>query len=250
MEPPAGFNIIPAVDIKGGRCVRLFRGQAERETVFDEDPVAAALRWEREGADMLHVVDLDGAFEGAPANAVHVKAIASALQIPVEVGGGIRDTATALDYVSSGVSRVVVGTAAFENPSWLEEVAGELGERLAVGVDAREGMVAVHGWKDAISETPARAVERLAEAGVRRVIYTDVMKDGTLEGPNFEGIEALARASRVPVVASGGVGSLSDISRISRMRDLGVEGVIVGMALYRRTFTLVQAKAALAERSG
>jgi len=243
------FLIIPAVDIKDGRCVRLLRGEAAAETVFDEDPLRAALRWQEEGARFLHVVDLDGAFAGQPVNDAHVRRIASGLSIPVEVGGGIRDTKTAVAYIEAGVNRVVVGTAAFSEPDWLEELARELAEHLVVGVDVKKGKVAVRGWTGASEEEPALAVERLARAGVERIIYTDTMKDGTLEGPNFAGLEAIAGASAVPVIASGGVGSVEDLKRIAGMRDLGVEGAIVGMALYRGEFTLRDALAALEERS-
>jgi phosphoribosylformimino-5-aminoimidazole carboxamide ribotide isomerase len=250
MGEPDGFTVIPAVDIKGGRCVRLWRGLAEKETVFDEDPVRAALRWEFEGAQMLHVVDLDGAFAGAQVNAAPIKKIARTLQIPIEVGGGIRTTAAALDYTEAGVSRVVVGTAAFKEPEWLEGLAAELGERLIVGVDVKEGRVAVHGWMGVSEEEPTAAVRRLADAGVRRIIYTDTTKDGTLEGPNFKGIEAIAAASPVPVIASGGVGTVADIVRVADMGSDRIEGVIVGMALYRGEFTLGDALAVLRERSG
>ncbi len=245
----SGFLVIPAVDIRGGRCVRLWRGLAERQTVFDEDPVGAALRWQEEGARYLHVVDLDGAFEGSPVNAGTVKEIARALDIPVEVGGGIRTRKTALDYVEAGLARVVVGTAAFDDPAWLREATEALGDRLVAGIDVKEGMVAVRGWMGVSREKPDVAARRLVEAGVRRIIYTDTLKDGTLEGPNFEGIAAIAEASRVPVIAAGGVSSVEDVSRIAGMSELGVEGVITGMALYRGRFTLPEALGAIRERS-
>ncbi len=241
----SGFLIIPAVDIRGGKCVRLLRGLADEETVFDEDPVNAALRWQEQGARLIHVVDLDGAFDGQPVNGLAVRKIASALDIPIEVGGGIRTTATATDYLEAGVARVVVGTAAFQDPEWLKCLAEALGERLAVGVDVKEGRVALGGWTGLSDEEPVAAVERLIGAGVRRIIYTDTMKDGTLEGPNIAGLEAVAEASSIPVVASGGVGAIDDILRISSLEGLGVEGVIVGMALYRGRFSLSEAIAAL-----
>lgn len=249
MRARSGFTIIPAVDIKGGKCVRLWRGLADKETVFDEDPVRSALRWESEGAGMLHVVDLDGAFEGAPVNAGPIKEIVRTLRIPIEVGGGIRTTAAALDYIEAGVWRVVVGTAAFREPEWLRGLAEELGERLVVGVDVKEGKVAVHGWMGVFEEEPGAAVKRLAAAGVCRIIYTDTTRDGTLEGPNFQGIEAIADASPIPVIASGGVGNIADIVRVADMRRDRIEGVIVGMALYKGEFTLERAQTALRERS-
>jgi phosphoribosylformimino-5-aminoimidazole carboxamide ribotide isomerase len=244
------FSIIPAVDIKGGRCVRLYQGHADEETVFSDDPVAVAARWEEEGAQLLHVVDLDGAFSGRTVNRIVVVEIARRLHIPVEVGGGIRDRDTALSYVESGVASVVVGTAAFGDPELLSGLAEALGDRLAVGLDVKDGRAAVAGWMRTSDLTPAGAVEMLTGAGVRRIIYTDTSKDGTLVGPNFSGIEELARSSRVPLIASGGVGELEDVVRISRMRGLGVEGVIVGMALYRRKFTLEEAMQAVADVGG
>lgn len=244
------FTVIPAVDIKGGRCVRLYQGHADEETVFSENPVAVAVHWEEEGARLLHVVDLDGAFTGRPVNRIVVVEIARRLKIPVEVGGGIRDTATALSYVESGVARVVVGTAAFGDPERLSELADALGDRLAVGLDVKDGKAAVAGWMRTSDLSPAGAVEMLAGAGVRRIIYTDTSKDGTLVGPNLGGIEELARSSAVPLIASGGVGKLDDVVRISRMSGLGVEGVIVGMALYRDRFTLKEAIRAVGQDTG
>lgn len=239
------FDIIPAVDIRDGRCVRLYQGLPGEETVFDEDPLNAALRWEGEGARRLHVVDLDGAFEGSPMNRDIIEDIAGRLSIPVQVGGGIRTTADARSYIDSGVSRVIIGTAAFMDSDWLEEIVVELGDRLAVGVDVKGGRVAVSGWTGDCGVTPREAVEGLEAAGVRRIIHTSVSKDGTLSGPDFEGIEKLAGASAIPLIASGGVGSVEDVARIRKMSDLGVEGLIVGMALYRGLFTLADAQRAI-----
>ena len=239
------FMVIPAVDIRGGRCVRLWRGRADRETVFDDDPVSAALRWQEQGAQMLHLVDLDGAFGGKPANGPVIKRVAQRLEIPVEVGGGIRDTAAALDYVDGGVRRVIVGTAAFTDHHWLKEIASELGDRLVVGIDVTNGRVAVEGWVEESLENPLAALERLVDAGVRRVIYTNTMADGTLEGPDIKGVRDLAEASSIPLIAAGGVSTVEDIVALSRLRSLGVEGVITGMALYRGAFTLQEALEAL-----
>lgn len=233
-----GFLVIPAVDIRGGRCVRLRRGLPEEETVFGEDPVEAALLWESQGAELIHVVDLDGAFAGEPVNRAVIEKLARRVGVPVEVGGGIRDSGVARGYIEAGVARVVVGTRAFTDPSWLARLAGELGDRLVVGVDAKEGLVAVSGWTGDAGLSPLEAVAGLEEAGVKRIIYTNVGRDGTLEGPDFEGTEAVARAASMPVIASGGVGGMADIERVRRMRSLGVEGVIVGMALYRGDVTM------------
>lgn len=249
MARKTGFVVIPAVDIRGGRCVRLRRGRLEEETVFDEDPVRAAVHWKEEGAALLHVVDLDGAFMGAPVNAGAVKAIRAAVDIPIQVGGGIRDTRSATDYVEAGIDRVIVGTAAFKDPEWLERLAAEIGEKLVVGVDVKDGSVATEGWLSSSGSTPVEAVDRLASAGVRRIVYTDVMKDGTLEGPNVSGLEAVALRARVAVIAAGGIGTIEDITDIAALHNLGVEGAITGMALYRGRFTLAEARAAVQGRS-
>jgi len=241
-----GFLVIPAVDIMGGRCVRLIQGLPDKETVFGNDPVAVAENWEREGARFLHVVDLDGAFKGKPVNKEIVERIAARLSIPVQVGGGIRDAQTARSYLASDVERVVVGTAAFRDQLWLSELASELGDRLAVGVDVRKGQVAVAGWTQTGPLAPLEAVQNLASAGVKRIIYTDTSKDGTLGGANFAGIKELADASPIPLIASGGVAELDDVVRVSRLAEFGVEGIIVGMALYRRRFTLPEAEQAVA----
>ena len=242
------FKVIPAVDIKGGRCVRLHMGIPDEETVFSEDPLGVAERWQEEGARLLHVVDLDGAFAGKPVNDTVILKIADRLSIPVEVGGGIRTPAAARSYVDGGVARVVVGTAAFKDADRLLKLVADLGERLVVGVDVKDGKVAVAGWEETEDVGPIDAVGRLATAGVPRVVYTDTSRDGTLVGPNFEGIEELARSAPIPVIASGGVGNLEDIERISDMSSLGIEGVIVGMALYRGMFTLAEAMLAAGER--
>jgi phosphoribosylformimino-5-aminoimidazole carboxamide ribotide isomerase len=241
------FAVIPAVDIKCGKAVRLLRGRPEETFVFDDDPVAAARRWEAEGAPMLHVVDLDGAFAGEPINADVIKEIARTVSVPVQVGGGIRDTVAARDYVESRVARIVVGTRAFTDLPWLREMAGLLGDRLVVGMDISDGRVAVAGWTDGTEMTPDEGLEMLEQAGVRRVVYTDVSRDGTLEGPNFDGLRSIATAASIPVIASGGVGGVEDVVRIWKMRDLGIEGVIVGMALYRGKITLGEITRALEE---
>jgi phosphoribosylformimino-5-aminoimidazole carboxamide ribotide isomerase len=244
------FLVIPAVDIRGGKCVRLYQGRLDDETVFDSDPVDAALRWQDEGAGLLHVVDLDGAFQGIPVNRGVISELISRISVPVQVGGGIRSTDSALEYIEAGAERVVVGTKAFSDPDWLFEVADKLGDRLAVGVDVKMGRIATEGWVELSEITPAVAVEKLAVMGIRRLVYTEVLKDGTLEGPNFDGIEGIARESPIPIIASGGVATVQDILRIFQMRELGVEGVIVGMALYRGKFTLAEALGALGEEGG
>lgn len=241
------FAIIPAVDIREGRCVRLYQGDPEKETVFSDDPAEMARRWESEGADLLHLVDLDGAFQGVPVNFDVVARAIAAVRVPVEVGGGIRDTDSAARYLDAGAARVVVGTRAYADEQWLLAMVELLGERLVVGIDARQGRVMAEGWTGEAGMSALNALKRLEADGVRRVIYTDVSRDGTLDGPDFKGLEDLARAAGIPVVASGGVAGERDVVRLSRLGRLGVEGAIIGMALYRGTVTMQDIIEALRE---
>ena len=233
--------VIPAVDIKGGKCVRLRQGRAEEETVFGEDPLEMARHWESEGAEYLHVVDLDGAFEGVPKNMALVKDIIGALKIKVDVGGGIRTEETVGDLLDCGADRVVLGTRAVESVEWVAELTRKYPRRIAVGIDAREGMVATHGWVRTTDVTPIELVKLLADAPVAAYIYTDVLRDGTTTGPNVRAIERFARATDIPVIGSGGVSCLDDLRRLAR---IGLQGAIVGRALYDGLFTLSQAIAA------
>ncbi|MBU1670895.1 MAG: 1-(5-phosphoribosyl)-5-[(5-phosphoribosylamino)methylideneamino]imidazole-4-carboxamide isomerase [Actinobacteria bacterium] len=243
----SGFTVIPAVDIRYGRAVRLVRGLPSRETVFADDPVEAALRWQAAGAALLHVVDLDGAFAGAPANFEAVERVLDATSIPVQVGGGIRSLEVANRYLDAGAARVIMGTAAFQGEEGPDELARALGDRLAVGVDVKGGRVALSGWAGTSGLEPLEAVDALEKAGVARIVYTDVSRDGTLEGPNMEGIVGIARSTSMAVIASGGVGTLDQIRRLADLRGAGVEGVIIGMALYRGEFALEEAMEAAAE---
>jgi phosphoribosylformimino-5-aminoimidazole carboxamide ribotide isomerase len=241
------FIVIPAVDIKDGRCVRLLQGRAEDETVFYEDPSEAALEWERRGAKYLHVVDLDGAFEGRPANESAIAKLLSAVSIPVEVGGGIRSSEWAERYLERGASRVVVGTRALTDTGWLAELVRALGpDKVVAGLDARSGIVAVEGWTKEGAATIEDAMEQLDRAGVKRIIHTEVATDGALEGPDMESLVRVTEAARGPdirVIASGGVSSAEDISAIAGIGP-PVEGVIVGMALYTGAMTLEEANRA------
>ncbi len=221
--------------------MRLFRGSTEIETVFDEDPVEAACKWESEGAKFLHVVDLDGAFTGQPENFNVIKRVIKSVKIPVEVGGGIRESITAQRYLEVGAERIVLGTRALTDPKWLRSIIQKMGERIVVGVDARRGKATTSGWTEYTTFSVVEAVRFLCEKGVKRIIYTDISRDGTLSGPNFAQIEKVARASRVPVIASGGVGSVEDVIKISKLEPLGVEGVIIGMALYKGAVDLKEA---------
>ncbi len=236
------MEVIPSIDLKGGRCVRLYQGDYDRETVYSEDPLGTAQRWESLGAPRLHLVDLDGAADGEPRHLATVAAIASALHIPVQVGGGIRRVETIRDYLNAGVKRVVLGTAAVENPALVREACSAFGEAIVVGVDARDGFVAVRGWKDSTRVPAADMVAQMEALGARRFIYTDIARDGTLTSPNFQAVADLVKNARSPIIASGGVTSIAHLQRLS---GLGVEGAIIGRALYTGDIRLDQALAAL-----
>ncbi|MBI4318774.1 MAG: 1-(5-phosphoribosyl)-5-[(5-phosphoribosylamino)methylideneamino]imidazole-4-carboxamide isomerase [Chloroflexi bacterium] len=230
--------VIPAIDIKDGKCVRLYQGDYERVTVFGEDPVEMALRWQRQGAKFLHLVDLDGAAAGRPCNLDVVEQIVAAVDAPVEVGGGIRDLPTIGLLLQAQVHRVVLGTAAVENQQLVKEACARWGEQIVVGIDARGGKVATRGWKETVDVTALELAREMVGLGVARFVYTDISRDGTLTEPNYEAILEFVRAAGVPVIASGGV---STEAQIERLRDLGVEGVIVGKALYTGDVDLASA---------
>ena len=225
------MEVIPAIDLRGGRVVRLYQGDFNRETVYSADPVATALEWQRAGATRVHVVDLDGAREGRMVNVDAIKAIASSLDIPVQVGGGIRDVMTAKMLIhSSGVERVVFGTAAIYAPDTVKMACEELGsEAVIVGVDAREGKVAVQAWSETVAVSAEELIMSMLEMSVHRFIYTDISADGTLTGPNLQAVAALVEKVPARIISSGGVSTIKDMEHLER---LGVEGVIVGRALY------------------
>jgi phosphoribosylformimino-5-aminoimidazole carboxamide ribotide isomerase len=234
------IEIIPAVDLKEGRCVRLYQGDYTQETVFSDDPAEVALKWQSLGATRLHIVDLDGAAAGELRNLEIITEIARSVLIPTQVGGGIRDMDAVDRLLKAGVERVILGTAAVENPELVEEMCRRFGERLVVSIDAREGRVATRGWfKETGLETVAfaRAVARL---GVRRLIYTDVSRDGTLTEPDFTGIAGLVEAVSLPVIAAGGITSPV---HLKILKQIGVEGAIIGRALYTGDIDLKQAMA-------
>jgi phosphoribosylformimino-5-aminoimidazole carboxamide ribotide isomerase len=235
------FALIPAIDLKGARCVRLLQGRAEAETVFSDDPVATARNWQAQGAPRLHVVDLDGAFAGRPVQTDIIRAIIVALTIPVQVGGGLRAITDVEQVLEAGARWAVVGTRAALDPAFLGEVCGAFEGRIIVSVDASDGKVAVDGWKRVL-ELDATALARdAAAAGAAAVLYTDIARDGTQTGPNVWSTEAVARAAGIPVLASGGVGSLDDIRQLAGIP--GVEGAIVGRALYTGAVDLRRALA-------
>jgi len=236
------FEVIPAVDLKGGRCVRLLQGKASAETVFSDDPVAMAERWAAEGAPRLHVVDLDGAFGGGPVQTAIIRKIAHAVSIPVEAGGGLRTPEHVEAVLEAGARWAIVGTRAALDPAFLSLVCSRFEARVIVGVDASDGRVAVDGWTRVLEYQAVDLARDAAAAGACTVIYTDIARDGTQGGPNMSSTEAVARAAGIPVFASGGVGSLEDIRQLAALA--GVEGVIVGRALYTGAVSL---RAALAE---
>ncbi len=233
--------IIPAIDIKDGRCVRLYQGEMEKETVYFKSPVEAAKHWVGQGAEFLHVVDLNGAVAGAPVHTREVAAICKAVRVPVELGGGLRSIESIEQALALGVQRVVVGTAAYEGRGFLQTICQKFPGRIVVGIDAREGRVAVKGWKETTSTDAVELAKRCEEDGASRIIYTDISRDGTREGVNVEETRRVASAVKIPIIASGGVATLDDIRHLKEIESGGVEGVIVGRALYAGVFTLPQA---------
>lgn len=232
------MEVIPAVDIRDGHCVRLAQGDYARETVFEDDPVVAARRWAAIGATRIHVVDLDGARDGQQANAAIVRAIAAAVRCPVQTGGGIRSVETVRETLAHGLDRVVMGTAAVTDPVALAEALAIAGDRLIVSVDARDGFVSIEGWTAATNLEAGAFVAGLVAMGVRRIVYTDISRDGIVGSPNFEAYEALTRIPGLAVLAAGGVSTLDDLRRLA---ECGVEGAIVGRALYTGDIELAAA---------
>ncbi len=242
MEGSGKIEIIPAIDIRGGRCVRLYQGDYNLETVFADDPLEVALKWQSLGAPRLHLVDLDGAAMGGLRNREVIREIAKAVLIPTQLGGGIRHAETIKEVLQAGVERVILGTAAVENPDLVRETCRKFGESIIVAIDARDRYVATHGW---LQDTTLEALElarAMVKLGVRRLIYTDISRDGTLTEPNFAAIGEMVDAVGVPVIASGGISSLSHLRILKR---IGVEGAIVGKALYTGNIDLKQAVAAV-----
>jgi len=238
--------IYPAIDLKEGRCVRLRRGAMDAATVFNADPAAQARSFAASGCHWLHVVDLDGAFAGKPMNRAAVEAILAAVAIPVQLGGGIRDLTTIEAWLAAGVKRVILGTVALRNPSLVREACRLFPDRVAVGIDARGGRVAVEGWAETSEITARELALRFEDAGVAAIIFTDIERDGMMEGANVDQTAALARQLKTPVIASGGISSLADIEALKAHERDGVAGAILGRALYDGRISL-EAALALAE---
>ena len=232
------MDIYPAIDLKGGKCVRLRQGRADEATVYSDDPLAMARRWVDEGADWLHMVDLDGAFSGHPVHRHVVADVAAAISIPIQFGGGLRTDADIELMLAAGVRRVVLGTRACADPEALADLVRRFGDRVAVGIDARNGKVQVRGWVETTGTLAVDLAARVDEIGIRTVIYTDTATDGMLAGPNVAGVESLCRAVKAQVIASGGISSCKDVRRLAGLRLPNLAGVIVGKALYEGTVTV------------
>lgn len=238
--------LYPAIDIRGGSAVRLIQGDYARERAYDAEPAAAAARWAEEGAEFLHVVDLDGARAGRPKNLAAVRRIAAAVDCPIQVGGGLRDAESVATALAAGAERVVIGTAALRDPAFLGDMLDRHGERVIVSVDARQGRIALAGWTEAGEEDAAEVIAELSSRGVSRFLCTAIEVDGTMEGPALSELKRVAAATEARVIASGGVGDLSHLEALARETPPNVEGAIVGRALYERRFTLAEAIAVLA----
>jgi phosphoribosylformimino-5-aminoimidazole carboxamide ribotide isomerase len=233
--------IFPAIDLRRGKCVRLLQGRAEHETIYSDDPVEMALRWQGDGASWLHLVDLDSAMSTASENRRIAKEIIRALTIPVQFGGGVRNESDLDEILNGGASRVVIGTAAFRDPEFLKRAIERHSDRIVVGLDARNGLLATHGWNQVEEVKALTFAKSLVQTGVQRVVYTDISRDGMLSGPNWVATEQLARETGLRVIASGGVASLEDLRVLKLLGSSGVEGVIVGKALYEGKFSLREA---------
>ncbi len=233
--------VIPAVDIKGGKCVRLLQGRKDAETVFSDDPAAMAARWEAAGAALIHVIDLDGAFEKEPRNVAAIERIVASVQAGIQVGGGIRSEETIEMYLEMGVSRVIIGTEAIRRPAMVERACRRFPGRIVVGIDARDGMVAVEGWTLTTRVEAVDLGRRFEDCGVAAINFTDIHRDGMQTGPNIEATRRMAEALSIPIVASGGVSTLADIRNLLPLEPLGVAGVITGRAIYSGTLDLHEA---------
>ena len=237
--------LFPAIDIRGGRAVRLIQGDYEQETAYDDDPVVAARRWVDGGARWLHIVDLDGARAGEPVNLEHIRRIVATVDVPVQLGGGLRDSKKVEEAISSGVERVVLGTAAVRDPEMAEAIAAAHGGRVVASVDSRSGKVAAEGWTEGTDLDATEVIAELSRRGLSRFVYTPVDVDGLMEGPDLDSLREVAQATDGALIYSGGIGSLDDLRAVTGLGLDNVEGVIVGRALYEQRFTVAEARAAL-----
>jgi len=233
--------IIPAVDIKNGRCVRLLQGRKDEETVFSNDPVKMAIKWDEEGAELIHVIDLDGAFEKSPQNLNSIKKIIESVEAGVQVGGGIRDNKTIRMFIDLGAKRVIIGTEAIKNPKLVKDACKEFPGRIVVGIDARNGMVAIEGWTETTKIKAVDLAKQFEDCGVAAINFTDIYRDGMQTGPNIKETIIIAENVSIPVVASGGVSNIEDIKKLIQLKKNGVAGIITGRALYSGNLNLKEA---------
>ncbi|MBE6092049.1 MAG: 1-(5-phosphoribosyl)-5-[(5-phosphoribosylamino)methylideneamino]imidazole-4-carboxamide isomerase [Selenomonas ruminantium] len=233
--------IFPAIDIRGGKCVRLLKGDFNQETVFSDSPADMARKWQAQGAEYLHLVDLDGALAGSSQNLAAIKEILQVVDIPTELGGGIRSMEQIDQLLAMGITRVILGSVAVKNPDLVREACTKYGERIVVGIDAKDGIVAVEGWGESGNIGVVELAKKMKDAGVKTIIYTDISRDGTLSGVNVEATIKLAQESGVKIVASGGVKSLEDIKALKKQEAVGIEGVIAGKSIYMGTLDLAAA---------
>jgi phosphoribosylformimino-5-aminoimidazole carboxamide ribotide isomerase len=241
------MEIIPAIDLRGGKCVRLYQGDYNQQTIFSDDPVAIALNWKSQGANRIHIVDLDGAASGELHNLAIIEAIVKQINVPVQLGGGIRNEETVIKLIDIGVKRVILGTVAIEQPDLVKSLCGKYGDSIIVGIDTRDGLVATHGW---LKDTGVRAIElgqKMAFMGARRILYTDIKRDGTLTEPGYQAISELIDNVGLPVIAAGGISALS---HLRKLKELGVEGAILGKALYTGNVNLSEALAIESDDKG
>lgn len=226
------MRIIPAVDIKAGQCVRLVQGKADQETIYSNDPVAMACHWDEEGAQLIHVVDLDGAFDGQPVNAKIIKNIIYNSTVDIQIGGGIRTMDALSAYFDAGAYRIILGTIAHQQPEFVAQACQKYPGKILVGIDARDGKVAIKGWREVSDQSAIDLAKSLESVGVAGYIFTDISKDGMMQGPNLEQIKEFASATTAPVIASGGVSRIEDVINLLALEKEGVEGMIIGKALY------------------
>ena len=235
------MEVIPAIDLLEGKCVRLYQGDYAQSQVFSSNPVEVARQWVEQGATRLHVVDLDGAKQGKPTNHKAIEAIVSAISIPVQVGGGLRESQSVSQLLNLGVDRAILGTVAVENPELVAQLCQDFPGKVVVGIDARNGLVATRGWLETSQVKATKLAQTMAQLGVAAIIYTDIHRDGTLTGPNLEALRELAQTIEIPVIASGGVSSVTDLLSLLALEPLGVNSVIVGRALYTGDISLKEA---------
>lgn len=241
------MEVIPAIDLLDGKCVRLYQGDYNQASIFNDNPVEVALKWAEEGATRLHVVDLDGAKKGESVNLAVIEAIAKAISIPVQVGGGLRDRSGVSRLLDKGVQRAILGTVAVEKPELVTELCQEFPEQIVVGIDARNGKVATRGWLETSEVAAIDLAHRMAQQGAAAIIYTDIHRDGTLSGPNVSALRELAESISIPVIASGGVSSLTDLLSLLSLESIGVTGVIIGRAIYTGDVNLKEAVRAVGD---